>query len=88
MGRKVSLLNFVLAMTLTFLSFLSFSQEKGKFNLILDTDMAIDDWPAVLYVLNQKKRAKFLGITGTGEVHCKFAIKNVLDLVHLAGIKR
>jgi hypothetical protein len=34
-----------------------------------------------------KKRAKLLGITipGTGEVHCKFAIKNVLDLVHLAG---
>ena len=63
------------------------AQEKGKFNLIVDTDMAIDDWPAVLYVLNQRSRANILGITvpGSGEAHCKHAIGNVLDLIHLVG---
>jgi pyrimidine-specific ribonucleoside hydrolase len=73
--------------TLFAFSFSGISQEKGNFDLILDTDMAIDDWPAVLYVLNQRKRANLLGITvpGTGESHCKVVIKNILELIHLAG---
>ncbi|MBX9838554.1 hypothetical protein [Silvanigrella sp.] len=29
--------------------------EKEKFDLIVDTDLAIDDWVALLYTLNQKK---------------------------------
>ena len=41
----------------------------------------------MLYVLNQRSRANILGITvpGSGEAHCKHAIGNVLDLIHLVG---
>ena len=73
---RLKLLHSILLGLLLF-NFSSYSQEKGKFDIILDTDMAIDDWPAVLYVLNQKERANLLGITipGTGEAHCNFAIQ-------------
>tara|TARA_B100000029_G_scaffold422928_1_gene429886 strand:- start:1416 stop:2573 length:1158 start_codon:yes stop_codon:yes gene_type:complete len=87
MKLKKGILFFLLVGSLFGYSLIANSQEKGKFNLILDTDMAIDDWPAVLYVLNQRSRANILGITvpGTGEAHCKNAIRNVLKLIYLVG---
>ncbi|WGL60085.1 nucleoside hydrolase [Pigmentibacter sp. JX0631] len=61
--------------------------EKEAFPLIIDTDAAIDDWPAVLYSLNQKAHSDLLGITisATGEAHCKPAQKNIADLIYLSG---
>lgn len=64
-----------------------FAYEKEPFPLIIDTDAAIDDWPAVLYALNQKTQSDLLGITisATGEAHCKPAQKNIADLIYLSG---
>ncbi|APJ03422.1 nucleoside hydrolase [Silvanigrella aquatica] len=65
----------------------AFSYEKNKFDLIIDTDAAIDDWLAVLYSLNQEKKSNLLGITiaATGEAHCKPAQINIANLIYLAG---
>ncbi len=53
--------------------------------VIIDTDMAIDDWFAILYLL-QKPEVQILAITvtGTGEAHCEPGVKNALGLVSLA----
>lgn len=58
-----------------------------KRNIIVDTDMAVDDWPALLYVLNQRDKANVLGVTveGTGEAHCVPGVENALRLIHLTG---
>jgi pyrimidine-specific ribonucleoside hydrolase len=54
--------------------------------VIIDTDMAIDDWFAILYLL-QKTDVSVLAITvaGTGEAHCGPGVKNGAGLVALAG---
>ena len=54
--------------------------------LIIDTDMAADDWLAILYLL-QRRDVRVLAITvsGTGEAHCKAGVENALGLVALAG---
>jgi pyrimidine-specific ribonucleoside hydrolase len=53
--------------------------------VIIDTDMAVDDWFAILYLL-QKPEVNVLAITvtGTGEAHCDPGVKNALGLVKLA----
>jgi len=53
--------------------------------VIIDTDMAVDDWFAILYLL-QKPEVNVLAITvtGTGEAHCEPGVKNALGLVKLA----
>lgn len=53
--------------------------------VIIDTDMAIDDWFAILYLL-QKPEVQILAITvtGTGEAHCEPGVKNALGLIRLA----
>ena len=54
--------------------------------IIIDTDMAVDDWFAILYIL-QRPDAQVLAITvaGTGEAHCNPGVQNAVGLVALAG---
>lgn len=54
--------------------------------VIIDTDMAFDDWLGILYLL-QRPDIKVLAITvvGTGEAHCAPGMHNALELIQLAG---
>jgi len=60
--------------------------------ILIDTDMASDDWSAILYLLNRRD-VKVVAITvpGTGEAHCDWkgghpvAAVNALGLIQLAG---
>jgi len=55
-------------------------------SVIIDTDMAIDDWPAILYIL-QSPKANVLAITvtGAGEAYCAQGTRNAMYLLRLAG---
>ena len=55
-------------------------------DVIIDTDMAFDDWLGILYLL-QRPDIKVLAITvvGTGEAHCAPGMHNALELIQLAG---
>lgn len=58
----------------------------GPKPVIIDTDMAADDWGAILYVL-QNKNANVLGVflSGDGEATCVPGVDNILRLVTLSG---
>jgi pyrimidine-specific ribonucleoside hydrolase len=52
--------------------------------IIIDTDMAPDDWAAILYLAKREDvRIKGITITGTGEVHGKQGAINCLRLLEL-----
>lgn len=52
---------------------------------IIDTDMAGDDWMAILYLLQHPDvNVVAITVTGTGEAHCAPGMRNALDLVMLA----
>ncbi|UCG22703.1 MAG: nucleoside hydrolase [Chloroflexota bacterium] len=54
--------------------------------MLVDTDMAIDDWLAILYLLQRPDvDIRAVTVTGAGEAHCKPGVRNALDLVALAG---
>jgi pyrimidine-specific ribonucleoside hydrolase len=54
--------------------------------VIIDTDMAADDWMAILYLLNRPDvSVAAITVTGTGEAHCEPGIKNAMSLAALAG---
>lgn len=54
--------------------------------LIIDTDMAADDWMAILYLLNRPDiSVEAITVTGAGEAHCEPGIKNAMHLTALAG---
>jgi inosine-uridine nucleoside N-ribohydrolase len=54
--------------------------------LIIDTDMAGDDWMAILYLLNRPDISiKAITVTGTGEAHCEPGVRNAMRLTALAG---
>ncbi len=54
--------------------------------VIIDTDMAADDWLAILYLLNRPDvSVEAITVTGTGEAHCEPGIKNAMSLAALAG---
>jgi pyrimidine-specific ribonucleoside hydrolase len=55
-------------------------------SVIIDTDMAVDDWMAILYLL-QRTDVDVLAVTvaGTGEAHCDPGVRNALNLLMLAG---
>jgi inosine-uridine nucleoside N-ribohydrolase len=54
--------------------------------LIVDTDMAADDWMAILYLLQRPDvEVKAITVVGTGEAHCAPGVQNALDLAALAG---
>jgi pyrimidine-specific ribonucleoside hydrolase len=52
--------------------------------IIIDTDMAIDDWAAMLYLL-QQKNADVIGVTvtGAGEAHCNPGAQHAVDLIDI-----
>ncbi len=53
---------------------------------VIDTDMAADDWLAILYLLGRSDvDVKAITVTGAGEAHCDAGTRNALDLVALAG---
>lgn len=54
--------------------------------VIVDTDMAGDDWMAILYLL-ARPDVEVLAVTvaGTGEAHCKPGVRNAMGLLALAG---
>ena len=54
-------------------------------SVIIDTDMAADDWMAILYLLQRPDvSVKAITVTGTGESHCEPGIKHALELAALA----
>jgi pyrimidine-specific ribonucleoside hydrolase len=52
--------------------------------VIIDTDMAIDDWLAMFYLLHHPE-AEVLGVTvtGAGEAHCQPGAQHAVDLVDI-----
>jgi len=54
--------------------------------VIIDTDMAADDWMAILYLLQRSGvDVKAITVVGTGEAHCAPGVRNALDLAAWAG---
>ena len=55
-------------------------------DVIIDTDMAFDDWLGILYLL-QRTDINVVAITvvGTGEAHCAPGMQHALELIQLAG---
>src|SRR5215467_11521003 len=52
---------------------------------VVDTDMAADDWMALLYLLRRPDVAvKAITVSGTGEAHCAPGVRHALDLVAFA----
>ena len=53
---------------------------------IIDTDVAIDDWPAMFFMLNHPQ-VEVIGITisGCGETHTEPGVQNTMNLCLLAG---
>jgi len=55
-------------------------------SVIIDTDMAADDWMAILYLLQRPDVSiEAISVTGAGEAHCGPGIEHALGLVALAG---
>jgi pyrimidine-specific ribonucleoside hydrolase len=54
--------------------------------VIIDTDMASDDWMAILYLLRHPRvSVEAITVTGTGEAHSQPGAFNALGLLALAG---
>src|SRR5512144_2201583 len=54
--------------------------------VIVDTDMAPDDWMAILYLLQRQDiSVQAITVAGTGEAHCGPGVRNALGLAALAG---
>jgi inosine-uridine nucleoside N-ribohydrolase len=54
--------------------------------VVIDTDMAVDDWMAILYLLQrQNVEVKAITVTGAGEAHCAPGVRNAIGLTALAG---
>ncbi len=58
----------------------------GPRAVVIDTDMAADDWLAILYLLGRLEvNVKAITVAGRGEAHCGPGVRNALGLVALAG---
>jgi len=58
----------------------------GAQPVVIDTDMAADDWLAILYLLGRSDiDVLAITVTGAGEAHCSAGTRNALDLGTLAG---
>ncbi len=54
--------------------------------IIIDTDMAVDDWMAILYLLQRADvEVRAVTIAATGEAHCDPGVRNTITLLALAG---
>ncbi len=48
-------------------------------SVLIDTDMAGDDWMAILYLLNRPEvSVTAITVSGTGEAHCVPGIKSAI----------
>ena len=56
----------------------------AKTPVIIDTDMAIDDWLALIYLAHHPE-AELLAVTvtGAGEAHCQPGAQNAVDLIDI-----
>ena len=55
-------------------------------SVIVDTDMAPDDWMAILYLLQRPDvEVEAITVTGAGETHCEPGVRHALGLVALSG---
>ena len=62
------------------------TQSPNPLPVVIDTDMALDDWMAILYLLNRTDVVvEAITVTGAGEAHCTPGVKNALKLIKLAG---
>jgi pyrimidine-specific ribonucleoside hydrolase len=53
--------------------------------IVIDTDMAADDWMAILYLLQRPDvTLKAITVTGAGEAHCVPGVQHALGLVALS----
>lgn len=60
--------------------------EADALPVVIDTDMAPDDWMAILLLLQRPDiDVRAITVTGTGEAHCGPGMRNALDLALLAG---
>lgn len=66
--------------------------KKDPLPVLIDTDMAFDDWSAILYLLHKPNvRVVGIAVDGTGEAHCDVksgnvaGAQNALGLIELAG---
>ncbi|MBN1315816.1 MAG: nucleoside hydrolase, partial [Anaerolineales bacterium] len=54
--------------------------------VVIDTDMAPDDWLAILYLLGRSDvNVRAITVTGAGEAHCAAGTRNARNLTALAG---
>lgn len=54
--------------------------------VVIDTDMAADDWLAILYLLMRSDvDVQAITVTGAGEAHCSPGTRNALNLAALVG---
>jgi len=61
-------------------------QTDQQLPVVIDTDMAADDWMAILFLLQRSDvQVKAITVTGAGEAHCEPGVRNALGLVALAG---
>lgn len=59
---------------------------KSPVPILIDTDMAPDDWIAILFLLNREDvRVGAITVCGTGEAHAVPGARNALKLLALAG---
>lgn len=57
-----------------------------KTPILIDTDMALDDWMAILYLLrNPEAQVEAITVAATGEAHARPGVRNALRLLTLAG---
>lgn len=65
---------------------LAHSTSEGGVPLVIDTDMGLDDWFAILYLLRREDLSvKAITVSGTGEAHCEPGVRNARGLLALAG---
>jgi len=68
------------------LAFEPLPQTDQQLPVVIDTDMAADDWMAILFLLQRPDvQVIAITVTGTGEAHCEPGVRNALGLVALAG---
>jgi inosine-uridine nucleoside N-ribohydrolase len=68
------------------IEFESLPQTDRRLPVVIDTDMAADDWLAILFLLQRPDvEVKAIAVNGTGEAHCEPGVRNAVGLVALAG---
>ncbi|MEO0438769.1 MAG: nucleoside hydrolase [Pseudomonadota bacterium] len=59
-------------------------QPKQRIPVVFDTDMAIDDWAALLFLAKHPTiDLKAVTVAGSGEAHCEPGVRNVIALLAL-----